>query len=192
MPTKTHTIVGTDFPDSAPPSVGAHFIFPGGADAMFFSVGTTQPEHWIQFRGIKKADSVEFGNTLPVGRMVRSLEVGGAEQTGPSAPISTLTFPAWQAAPHGLEILIYSAGDGVAVPVDLDFSALGTAAGGFNVVQPSTGATFSYAAGVLSVIATAPIRLSFEQLELAADSGEIVGIGGVIVVSAIPETVFYG
>ncbi|PTQ70347.1 hypothetical protein [Pseudomonas sp. GV071] len=186
------TIVGDDYPASAPPVPGATFIYAASSGAVFIALGANEPEEWVQLRGGKQPDGVSFGDTLNVGRMVRFVEIGGDETEGPSAPLTTLVFPAWQADPYGLEVWIYGAGVGVSVPVDLDFSVFGTTAVGFNVVQPEEGVTFSFAEGVLSVVATQPVRITFDTIELVKDGDTIVGVGGVLSVSGIPETTFYG
>lgn len=118
-------VIGTGYPDSAPPSIGAHYFF---ETASFLAVGATQPEHWVQLSGYPNAagDSVTFGypvQPVVVGRMTRQASLDAYGTAASDLPAVPFMLPDWRAKVEGFKILLRPEVDGLVTKVTLDFGS---------------------------------------------------------------------
>jgi hypothetical protein len=173
MVDKIHTIVATEWPSEAPPSIGCHYMY---SDAIFFGTGTTNPEDWVQIRGAQEGVGFNAGATFSPTRMQRLIAIDATGEAGPTAPVTTLEMPAWGGLPHGFAIDVTSVAAGVTVPIDLDFSALGNT-NAFGFQGDVAGVTATQDGNVLKLLVTDVVRISFDYLEWQMnESSAIVGI----------------
>lgn len=161
-------IIGTGYPDSAPPAIGAHYIYD---EAVFIAVGTAEPEHWVQIAGPPSSDgdSVEVGRspTIVVGRMIRSLVLNAYGTTGAALPVALFMLPEWQASPGKIELRVAPQVAGLTANIDLDFGESWSFAEFF--VAPSPVYSVTRAGNKLSLVVTEGALVTF-KVEVYEDS----------------------
>ncbi len=178
------TIIGTAYPDAAPPSIGANYFF---NDAIFTAIGTEHPEQWVQVSGPPNGHfasvSAGYPIALNISRLERAAWLNASGAANAILPTTEISFPQWMAAPTGFFLKVTPATDGLLVKANLNFwvgwSAIVFRAGGLDLFSPvATERVVS-----IAVSTTVIIRFEFEIFE---DDGSY-GLGVTMSAEAAPR-----
>ena len=164
----TAVVVGDDYPLEAPPSAGALYLY----DSMvYLALGAEDVEDWVQLLGPGEFFGGSIGTTLQtlsVPPMARALRFQAVDAVGPTAPLTTLTMPAWRRTPHGMSISIEGVQPGVEIRLNIDCGAAcpepGTAE--FFITDGAAGvsATFNPDDNILELSITSSVELVFSSM----------------------------
>ena len=184
MVDKTHTVVSESFPSAAPPSAGAHYLMPR---SLYLSIGAANPEDWVLIWGDPDNVGISAGGGVAPSRMARAINISGFGVTGPTAPLTTVTMPEWAGIPYGLELQVPGVSAGVTLPIDLDFSAIGSNCI-FDFQGDFEGVTAVQDGAVLKLQVTESVYIKFSYLEWNYDGDGVTvnGIYGSMTVTPLP------
>lgn len=115
-------IIGTEYPSTAPTTVGDRFIF---GTAVFVATGTAYPEDWVQVFGEPDSQNSGLGGasprTIAVRRMTRKIMASFYDSSGTSA-LTTFSMPLWNTSGATIEMVIAPSHPAVTAPIRIDLS----------------------------------------------------------------------